>query len=165
MNDSFNMVNGGSVVPAVVPADYGAAAVDGAYISLRDVVSAEVFGHFAGGVAGNGPILEMKQATSAAGAGEAVLPMTEIWTKVGAGDWTRVAGVDRTNPVNTFDTDTVGGDDEALQFLIRVHEGTLDSGFSHVKFECAAAGGNRLASVTYLSRQRLYAGSGTPQMA
>ena len=175
MLNPHNIINGGSVIPAVMPVDLGANAGTGPWASLKHFTSFDVLLVLADGAAGNGPILELEQAKDSSGTGAKALGITEIWHKVAADlllrdddgsavDWTKVSTVSRTSPAATFDTDAVGGDTGPIMALIRVHEGTLDADFTHVRFKMAAAGGNRLGAVLYIANCKEYSGKSNPTL-
>ncbi len=164
MSLRFSLPLGGHSENAVAPADLGANPAQSSFLSMVNVDQLYLCGFYTAGASGNGPELVVEAASDAAGTGAAAVAISEIWTKVGAGEWTRVANVDRQNPVLSYDTDAVGGDDEDLEFIIRIHNGDLAEGKSHVRINTAAAGGNRVGYVHVVSDQRNFAGKNAPAL-
>lgn len=162
--NNFTLPLGGHVETAVAPADLGAGAANGSYASMVNVEDLFIYGYYAAGAAGNGPELAVEAASDASGTGASAVALSEIWTRVGSGEWTRVASVDRQNTVVSFDTDAVGGDDEACEFVIRVFGADLADGKTHVRCAIPAAGGNRQGYVSYIATNRAYRGKVTPAL-
>lgn len=164
MSLRFSLPLGGHSENAVAPADLGAAGAQSSFLSMVNADQLYFCGYYAAGASGNGPILVVEAASDAAGTGASAVALSEIWTKVGSGEWTRVPAVDRQSTVASYDTDAVGGDDEALEFIIRIHDGDLAEGKTHVRINNAAAGGNRTGYVHAVSDQRSYAGKNSPAL-
>lgn len=164
MINTFSLPLGGHIENAVAPADIGAAAATGSFANMESVENLYIYGCYAAGAAGNGPVVAVEQASDGSGTGTVALAISEIWTKVGSGAWTRVAAVNRQATVATYDTDGVGGDDEAVEIVVRVNTDDMTDGKTHVRVNTPAAGGNRDGAWTYICMDRKYRGKVTPAL-
>ena len=146
------------IVMAIVPVDSQAGANNGDWVSLKgyDRVTALVIK--AAGVAGDDPVITMRQAQDVSGTGAKALNFTRIDAKVGAqtgiGQFTKVTQA----AGNTY-TDTVSAEAQAI-FAVEFKSEDLDvaNGFDCVQLQVPDTGsaGAQLLSAIYVLRGARY---------
>jgi hypothetical protein len=145
------------VVMAIVPVDSQAGANNGDWVSLKNYDRVTVLVIKAAGVAGDDPVITMKQATDVAGTGAKALNFTRIDSKVGVQTGIGQFTVNAQAAGNTY-TDLVSAEAQGL-FAHRVHQDDLDvnNGFDCVQVsvpDTGAAGAQLLTAIYILSEPR-----------
>jgi hypothetical protein len=148
------LVEEAQIVAAIIPVDSQAGANNGDWVSLKNYDRCSVIVYKAAGVAGDDPVLTMKQATDVAGTGSKALNFTRIDAKVGVqtgiGTFTTV-----TQTASDTYTDTVSAEAQAI-FVIEFKAEDLDvnNGFDCIRFSVAdtGAGGAQLLCALYVLR-------------
>lgn len=152
------------VVMAIVPVDSQTGANNGDWVSLKNFARCTVLVIKAAGVAGDDPVITLKQASDVSGTGAKALNFTRVDSKVGVqtgiGAWTantQAAG-------NTY-TDTVSAEAQGI-FAIDVKSDDLDvtNGFDCLQLSVPDTGsaGAQLLTAIYILRGARYAGGGLP---
>jgi hypothetical protein len=124
------------VVMAIVPVDSQTGANNGDWVSMKDFHRCTVLVIKAAGVAGDDPVITLKQATDVSGAGAKALTFTRVDSKVGTqtsiGAWT----ANTQAAANTY-TDLVSAESQGI-FAIDIKSEDLDVNNS---FDCVPAFG------------------------
>lgn len=152
------------IVTAFVPVDTQAGANNGDWVSMKNFDRLTVIFVKAAGVAGDDPVLTLKQATDVAGTGAKALNFTRVDSKVGVQTGIGVFTANSQAAGNTY-TDLVSAEAQGL-FLIEVQASDLDvaNGFDCVQFSVpdTGAAGAQLGAALYVLRHARYAGAGLP---
>jgi hypothetical protein len=152
------------VVMAIVPVDSQTGANNGDWVSMKDFHRCTVLVIKAAGVAGDDPVITLKQATDVSGAGAKALTFTRVDSKVGTqtsiGAWT----ANTQAAANTY-TDLVSAESQGI-FAIDIKSEDLDVNNS---FDCVqlsvpdtGAAGAQLLTAVYILRGARYNGAGLP---
>lgn len=152
------------IVAAIIPVDSQTGANNGDWVSMKNFDRLTIILLKAAGVAGDDPVITVKQATDVAGTGAKALNFTRIDAKVGAqtgiGAFTTVTQA----AGNTY-TDAVSAEAQGL-FVIEFQGTDLDlaNGFDCVQLSIpdTGAGGAQLISAFYILRNARFAGAGLP---
>lgn len=152
------LVEEAQIVMAIVPVDSQTGANNGDWVSLKGYDRCTAIVIKAAGVAGDDPVLTLRQATDVSGAGAKALTFTRIDAKVGAqtgvGQFTKVTQA----AANTY-TDAVSAEAQGI-FAIEIKSEDLDvnNGFDCVQLQIpdTGAGGAQLVSAIYVLRGARY---------
>jgi hypothetical protein len=158
------LVEDTQIVTAIVPVDSQAAANNGDWVSLKNYERCTIVLVKAAGVAGDDPVITVRQAQDVSGTGAKALNFTRIDAKVGAqtgiGTFTTVTQA----AANTY-TDTVSAEAQGL-FLIEFEAEELDvnNGFDCIQLQVPDTGsaGAQLIAGLYILRGCKFAGSVAP---
>src|SRR5690349_13417263 len=112
------LVEAAQVVVAFVPVDTQTAANNGDWVSMKNFDRLTVLFVKAAGVAGDDPVLTMKQATDVTGAGAKALNFTRVDSKVGVQTGIGSFTTNTQAAANTY-TDTVSAEAQGL-FAIEI---------------------------------------------
>jgi hypothetical protein len=158
------MAEAAQVVVAFVPVDTQAGANAGDWVSMKYFDRLTVIFVKAAGVAGDDPVLTMKQATDVAGDNAKALNFTRVDSKVGAQTGIGAFTANIQAAANTY-TDLVSAEAQGL-FMIEVQASDLDvnGGFDCVQFSVpdTGAGGAQLGAAIYILRTSRFQGAGLP---
>lgn len=152
------------VVAGIIPVDLAGQANNGDWVSMKNFDRLTVIVFKAAGVAGDDPVITLKQASDVAGTGAKALNFTRVDAKVGA--QTGIGGFTTNSQAagNTY-TDLVSAEAQGL-FLIEVTSADLDvtNGFDCVQVSIpdVGAGGAQLGCALYVLRGARFAGAGLP---
>ncbi len=152
------LVEQAQIVAAIIPVDSQTGANNGDWVSLKGYGRCAIIIYKAAGVAGDDPVLTLKQASAVDGTGAKALNFTRIDAKVGAqtgvGQFTTVSQA----AANTY-TDPVSAEAQGL-FVIEVQSSDLDvaNGFDCVQISVpdTGAGGAQLLCALYLLLEPRY---------
>lgn len=158
------LVEEAQIVSAIVPVDSQAGANNGDWVSLKGYDRCTVIVFKTAGVAGDDPVLTMRQATDVSGTGAKALNFTRIDAKVGTqtgiGTFTTVTQA----AGNTY-TDAVSAEAQAL-FAIEFKSEDLDTnnGFDCLQLSIpdTGAGGAQLLCALYVLRGARYGSQPLP---
>lgn len=158
------LVESAQVVMAIVPVDSQAGANAGDWVSMKDFDRLTVIVIKAAGVAGDDPVLTMKQATDVSGTAAKALNFTRVDSKVGVQTGIGAFTANIQAAGNTY-TDLVSAESQGI-FAIEFQAADLDvnGGFDCVQLSIpdTGAAGAQLLSAIYLLRGARYAGAGLP---
>lgn len=146
------------IVMAIVPVDSQAAANNGDWVSLKGYDRVTALLIKAAGVAGDDPVITLRQAQDVSGTGAKALNFTRIDAKVGVqtgiGQFTKVTQA----AANTY-TDAVSAEAQAI-FAVEVKAEDLDvnNGFDCVQLQIpdTGAAGAQLIAAIYVLRGARY---------
>lgn len=152
------------IVMAIVPVDSQTGASNGDWVSLKNFDRCTVVLIKAAGVAGDDPVLTLRQATDVSGSGAKALTFTRIDAKVGVqtgiGSFTTTLQA----AANTY-TDQVSAEAQAIM-CVEVQASDLDvsNGFDCVQLQIpdTGAAGAQLIAAIYILRNPRFAGAGLP---
>lgn len=153
-----------AIVMAIVPVDSQTGANNGDWVSMKGYDRLTILVLKAAGVAGDDPVLTVKQASDVSGTGAKALNFTRVDAKVGA--QTGIGGFTKNTQVagNTY-TDAVSAEAQGL-FAIEFKSEDLDvnNGFDCVQLSVpdTGAGGAQLLTALYLLRGARYGGASLP---
>lgn len=141
-----------NIQPAIIPVDLATGANNGDWVSLKNFNKLAVVVFKAAGIAGDDPIITLKQATDVAGTGAKALNFERIYARVGVqtgiGVWTKVTQA----AGNTYQ-DAVSAEAQGL-FMIEIDATDLDvnNGFDCVQLSIpdVGAGGAQLGCALYI---------------
>lgn len=154
------------VVAAIIPVDSQTGANNGDYVSLKGYDSCAIIIYKAAGVAGDDPVLTLKQASDVAGTGVKALTFTRVDSKVGAQTGVGTFTTNTQAAAATY-TDLVSAEAQGL-FVIEVKSSDLDvaNGFDCIQISVpdTGAAGAQLLCALYVLRNPRY-GSGTLKSA
>lgn len=158
------LVETAQIVAAIIPVDSQTGANNGDWVSMKNFDRLSIIVFKAAGVAGDDPVITVKQATDVAGTSAKALNFTRIDAKVGAqagiGAFTTVTQA----AANTY-TDAVSAEAQGL-FVIEFQSADLDvnNGFDCVQLSIpdTGAAGAQLISALYILRGARYGGAGLP---
>jgi hypothetical protein len=153
------------IVAGIIPVDTQTGANNGDWVSLKNYGRCAIVVYKAAGIAGDDPVITVKQASDVSGTGAKALTFTRVDAKVGAqtgvGTFTTVTQA----AGNTY-TDLVSAEAQGL-FVIDVQADDLDvdNGFDCVQVSVpdTGAGGAQLGSALYLLHEPRYAA--TPMLS
>lgn len=152
------------IVAGIIPVDSQSGANNGDWVSLKNYDRCTILVYKAAGVAGDDPVLTVRQASAVDGTGAKALNFTRVDSKVGA--QTGIGQFTRTTQAagNTF-TDTVSAEAQAL-FAIEFKSEDLDvnNGFDCIQVSVpdTGAGGAQLLSALYVLRGARYGSGALP---
>lgn len=158
------LVEEAQIVSAIVPVDSQAGANNGDWVSMKGYDRLSIIVFKAAGVAGDDPVITVRQATDVAGTSAKALNFTRIDAKVGAqtgiGQFTTVTQA----AGNTY-TDAVSAEAQGL-FVVEFKSEDLDvnSGFDCVQLSIpdTGAGGAQLLCGLYVLRGARYGSQPLP---
>lgn len=158
------LVEAAQIVTAIAPVDSQTGANNGDWVSMKNFDRCTVIVLKAAGVAGDDPVITMKQASDVSGTGAKALDFTRIDAKVGAqtgiGAFTTVTQA----AGNTY-TDATSAEAQGL-FVIEFQSSDLDvnDGFDCIQLSIpdTGAGGAQLIAALYVLRGARYAGAALP---
>jgi len=138
LNNLF--VEAAQVVVAFPPVDTQSGANNGDWVSMKNFDRLTVLFIKAAGVAGDDPVLTMKQATDVSGSGAKALNFTRVDSKVGVQTGIGSFTTNTQAAGNTY-TDTVSAEAQGL-FAIEIQASDLDvsNGFDCVQFSVPDTG-------------------------
>lgn len=152
------------LVAAIIPVDSQAGANNGDWVSLKNFDRCAIILLKAAGVAGDDPVITVKQATDVAGTGAKALTFTRVDAKVGVQTAIGAFTTNSQAAANTY-TDLVSAEAQGL-FVIEFKSEDLDvnNGFDCIQLSIpdTGAAGAQLISAFYLLRGARYAGAGLP---
>jgi hypothetical protein len=158
------LVEEAQIVAAIIPVDSQTGANNGDWVSMKGYDRCSVVIYKAAGVAGDDPVLTLKQASDVAGTGAKALNFTRIDSKVGAQTGVGTFTANTQAAGNTY-TDAVSAEAQGL-FVIEVKAEDLDvnNGFDCVQISVpdTGAAGAQLLCALYLLRGARYAPSPLP---
>ena len=162
MNINALLTEQAQVVMAIVPVDSQAGANAGDWVSLKDYAKCSVILIKAPGVAGDDPVITLKQASDVSGTGAKALNFTRVDSKVGAQTGIGAFTANTQAAGNTY-TDLVSAEAQGI-FVIDVKAEDLDVNNS---FDCiqlsvpdTGAGGAQLLTAIYLLWGARFQGAG-----
>lgn len=158
------LVEAAQIVAAIIPVDSQSGANNGDWVSMKNFDRLSIIVFKAAGVAGDDPVITVKQATDVSGTSAKALNFTRIDAKVGAqtgiGAFTTVTQA----AGNTY-TDTVSAEAQGL-FVIEFKAEDLDvnNDFDCVQLSVPDTGsaGAQLLCGLYILRGARYQGAGLP---
>lgn len=152
LNNLF--VEEAQIVMAIVPVDSQSGANNGDWVSLKNFERCTVVVIKAAGVAGDDPVITLKQASDVSGTGAKALNFTRVDSKVGAQTGIGVFTTNTQAAGNTY-TDLVSAEAQGI-FAIEVKAEDLDvnNGFDCVQLSIPDTGsaGAQLLSAIYILR-------------
>jgi hypothetical protein len=152
------------VVAGIIPVDSQTGANNGDWVSLKGYDRCTILVYKAAGVAGDDPVLTVKQASDVAGTGAKALNFTRVDSKVGAqtgiGQFTK-----NTQAAGNTYTDTVSAEAQGL-FAIEFKSEDLDvnNGFDCIQISVpdTGAAGAQLLCALYVLRGARYGSQPLP---
>lgn len=164
MNLNNLLVETAQIVAAIIPVDSQTGANNGDWVSMKNFDRCTVVILKAAGVAGDDPVITMKQATDVAGTGAKALNFTRVDAKVGVQTATGLFTTNTQAAANTY-TDLVSAESQAL-FVIEFQSSDLDTknGFDCLQLSIpdTGAAGAQLISAIYILRGARYGGAALP---
>jgi hypothetical protein len=161
----FDLVKGGDVQIALAPSDFGAAANNGAWASVKNVKRVHVLLALGAGTGVEHVTLELEQAQDSVGTGAKPLNITKLYYKTGASlpavaAWTEATAITRAASVASYVTSGAGAATLQHAYVIVVDEDDLDNanGFTHFRFKCADPGAARTGVCLYVADAMGYQG-------
>jgi hypothetical protein len=172
-DNNYDLLVGGDILIAKPISDFAAADNLGGFASMKNTDKLYVLILLAAGTDTQNAILELQQATDAAGTGVKALNITDLHYKSGANlaainTWTRVTTITRQASVASYNAVGAGVASHQQAFVIRIHEDDLDvnNGFTHVRFKIADTGATaRNGSAIYIAPAMGYQGKVKPSLA
>lgn len=151
------------------PVDLSSAALNGRWVSMKDLVGMNVLLIAGIGTAGDDPVINLQQAKDASGTGAKTLNIYDLVYKIGstaidAADdvWLKVATIDRDNPATSWDSDVgVNGAENTLLVNCYVLPTDLDinNDFDYIRLQVADVGANaQLGCILYIPDSPSYTG-------
>jgi hypothetical protein len=110
------------IVAAIIPVDSQTGANNGDWVSLKNYDRCSIIVYKAAGVAGDDPVLTLKQATDVSGASAKALNFTRVDSKVGTQTGVGVFTINTQAAGNTY-TDAVSAEAQGL-FVIELNRKT-----------------------------------------
>lgn len=158
------LVEATQIVAAIIPVDSQSGANNGDWVSMKNFDRCTVVILKAAGVAGDDPVITMKQASDVAGTGAKALNFTRVDSKVGAQTGIGAFTTNTQAAGNTY-TDLVSAEAQGL-FAIEFQSSDLDvnNGFDCLQLSIpdTGAAGAQLISALYILRGARFAGAGLP---
>jgi hypothetical protein len=158
------LVEQAALVAAIIPVDSQAGANNGDWVSMKNFDRLSIIIYKAAGVAGDDPVITVKQATDVSGAAAKALNFTRVDSKVGVQTGIGPFTTNTQAAGNTY-TDLVSAEAQGL-FVIEFKSEDLDvnNGFDCVQVSVpdTGAGGAQLLTALYLLRGARYQGAGLP---
>lgn len=152
------------VVMAIVPVDSQSGANAGDWVSMKNFDRCTIIILKAAGVAGDDPVITLKQATDVAGDSPKGLNFTRVDSKVGVQTGIGAFTTNIQAAANTY-TDTVSAEAQGV-FLIEVQASDLDvnGGYDCLQLSIpdTGSGGAQLIAACYLLRTARFQGAGLP---
>jgi len=150
------------------PVDLSAAAKDGRWVSMKDLVGMNVLLIAGIGTAGDDPVINLQQATDSSGTGAKTLNIYDLVYKIGstqidAADdaWVRDTAIDRDNSVASWSSATIAGAENTLLVNCYVLPQDLDvaNDFAYIRLQVADVGANaQLGAILYVPDSPAYIG-------
>jgi hypothetical protein len=158
------LVEAAQIVAAIIPVDSQSGANNGDWVSMKNFDRCTVVILKAAGVAGDDPVITMKQATDVAGTSAKALNFTRVDSKVGVQTGIGAFTTNTQAAGNTY-TDLVSAESQGL-FVLEFKSEDLDvnNGFDCLQLSIpdTGAAGAQLISALYILRGPRYAGAGLP---
>ncbi len=165
----FDLVKGGDVQIALAPGDFGAAANNGAWASMKNVKRLHVLVALGAGTGVEHVTLELEQAKNSSGTSAKPLNISKLYYKAAASlpavaAWTEVTSITRQASVASYVTSGAGAATLQHAYVIVIDEDDLDNanGFTHVRFKCADPGTARTGVCLYVADAMGYQGVAKP---
>ncbi len=156
------LVEATQIVMAIVPVDSQSGANNGDWVSMKNYDRLTVLVIKAAGVAGDDPVITMKQATDVSGTGAKALNFTRVDSKVGVQTGIGAFTTNTQAAGNTY-TDLVSAESQGI-FAIEFKSEDLDvnNNFDCVQLSIPDTGsaGAQLLTAIYILRGARYAGAG-----
>ena len=149
---SVMLLERGTLVPAVLPADYNGQANDGDWISLKNYARVAVVYFSGDGTAASDPTLTIEQATDVAGAGAKGLNFTTIYRKQAASALTATGQFTKTTQTaaSTYTEGTSG--ESVLLWVVEFRSDELDvpNNFDCIRARVASVGAAKIGAILYV---------------
>jgi hypothetical protein len=152
------------IVAAIIPVDTQTGANNGDWVSLKNYGRCAIVVYKAAGVAGDDPVITVRQAQDVAGTGAKALTFTRIDSKVGVQTGVGQFTTNTQAAANTY-TDAVSAEAQGV-FVIDIPADDLDvdNGFDCVQVQIpdTGAAGAQIGSALYLLHEPRYAAATLP---
>lgn len=160
------LVEEAQIVMAIVPVDSQSGANNGDWVSLKNYERCTVVVIKAAGVAGDDPVITLKQATDVSGTGAKALNFTRVDSKVGTQTSVGQFTTNTQAAGNTY-TDAVSAEAQGI-FCIEVQGADFDvaNGFDclQVSIPDTGSGGAQLLTAIYILRGGKFDGAIAPSV-